>query len=76
MDQTLDPEINNPKKEIPVSPMSTSQSTQNTELRKVSLLRFLAKKRVSYNFLNFRLEDGDIINNISGSSIGQREPGT
>ena len=63
--------------ETPVFPMSTSQSTQNMELQKVILLRFLARKRVSYNFLNFRLEDRDITNNMrtaSGSQEFKQEP--
>ena len=34
MDQTLDPKINNSKKETSVFPMSTPQSTQNMELQK------------------------------------------
>ena len=34
MDQTLDPKINNSKKETSVFPMSTPLSTQNMELQK------------------------------------------
>ena len=34
MDQTLDPKINNSKKESPVFQMSTLQSTQNRKLQK------------------------------------------
>ena len=52
MDQTLDPKINNSKKETSVFPMSTPLSTQNMELQKgESLGIFSSRSELVYNFL-------------------------